>query len=189
MSKEIWKAGTNLYPVPVVMISCGEFDKDEKNIITVAWTGTLNSDPAMAYVSIRPSRYSHEIIKRTGEFVINLCTKDLAFATDYCGVKSGKNVDKFKEMNLTAIKAPNTNCPVIEQSPLSIECRVKDIVSLGTHDMFIGEVLSSLADEKYMDEDGKFHFNKSEPICYSHGQYYSLGDQLGKFGFSVKKNK
>lgn len=189
MSKQIWKPGTILYPVPVVMVSCGDYAQGQKNIITVAWTGTINTDPAMAYISVRPSRYSYDIIKNTGEFVINLTTKDLAFATDYCGVKSGKDVDKFKEMNLTAKKAHNLNCPIIEESPINIECKVKDIIELGTHHMFIADVVSTTADEKYMDEKGKFHFDKSEPICYSHGEYYALGDYIGKFGYSVKKNK
>lgn len=189
MSKQIWKAETILYPVPVVMVTCGEYDKGEKNIITVAWTGTINTDPAMAYISVRPSRYSYDIIKRTGEFVINLTTKDLAFATDYCGVKSGKNVDKFKEMNLTAEKAPNINCAIIKESPISIECKLKEIIELGTHHMFIGNVVSTVADEKYIDETGKFHFDKSNPICYSHGQYYTLGQHIGKFGYSVQKEK
>lgn len=189
MSRQNWKAGTVLYPVPVVMVSCGEFDKGEQNIITIAWTGTINSDPAMTYVSIRPSRLSYDIIKRTGEFTINLVTKELAFATDFCGVKSGKNVDKFKEMNLTPIKGSKINCPMIEESPINIECTVQDIIKLGTHDMFLGKVVSTSADEKYMDENGKFHFDKSEPICYSHGQYYTLGEKLGKFGYSVQKQK
>lgn len=189
MSKQVWKAGTVLYPVPVVMVSCGEFDKGEKNIITIAWTGTINSDPAMTYVSIRPSRYSYDIIKRTGEFAINLVTRELAYANDFCGVKSGRDIDKFKEMNLTPIKANILNCPIIEESPISIECTVQDIIKLGTHDMFLGKVECTLADEKYMDENGKFHFDKSEPICYSHGQYHVLGEKLGRFGYSVQKKK
>lgn len=187
MSKQIWKPGTILYPVPVVMVSCGDYEKGQKNIITIAWTGTINTDPAMTYISVRPSRYSYDIIKNTGEFVINLTTKDLAFATDYCGVKCGKDIDKFKEMGLTAKKAHNLNCPIIEESPINIECKVKDIVELGTHHMFVANVVSTMADEKYIDDNGKFHFDKSEPICYSHGQYYALGDNIGKFGYSIKK--
>ena len=187
MSKQIWKPGTILYPVPVVMVSCGDYEKGQKNIITIAWTGTINTDPAMTYISVRPSRYSYDIIKNTGEFVINLTTKDLAFATDYCGVKCGTDIDKFKEMGLTAKKAHNLNCPIIEESPINIECKVKDIVELGTHHMFVANVVSTMADEKYIDNNGKFHFDKSEPICYSHGEYYALGDNIGKFGYSVKK--
>ncbi len=187
MSKQIWKPGTILYPVPVVMVSCGDYEKGQKNIITIAWTGTINTDPAMTYISVRPSRYSYDIIKNTGEFVINLTTKCLAFATDYCGVKCGKDIDKFEEMGLTAKKAHNLNCPIIEESPINIECKVKDIVELGTHHMFVANVVSTMADEKYIDDNGKFHFDKSEPICYSHGQYYALGDNIGKFGYSVKK--
>lgn len=141
----------------------------------------------MAYISVRPSRYSYNIIKNTGEFVINLTTKSLAFATDYCGVKSGKDVDKFKEMKLTSKKASSLNCPIIEESPINIECKVKDIVELGTHHMFIANVVATIADEKYIDENGKFHLDKSKPICYSHGEYYSLGDYIGKFGYSIKK--
>ena len=186
MGKSIWKPGTVLYPVPVVMVSCG--DEKKPNIITAAWTGTINSDPPMTYVSVRPSRYSHHIIKETGEFVINLVTKDLAFACDYCGVKSGKDLDKFKEMNLTALKGEQVNAPIIYESPVNIECKVKDILHLGSHDMFLAEVVSVSVSDKYLDETGKFHFNKSEPVCYSHGGYFTLGEQLGTFGYSVKKS-
>lgn len=187
MAKQIWKPGTILYPVPVVMVSCG--DMENSNIITVAWTGTINSDPAMTYISVRPERYSYDIIKESGEFVINVTTESLAYATDWCGVRSGKDYDKFNEMGLTREKAPHLNCPVIAESPISIECKVKDIVKLGTHDMFIAEILGALADEKYMDENGKFDFEKSRPICYSHGEYFGLGTKLGKFGYSVQKKK
>lgn len=185
--RELWKAGTVLYPLPVVMLSCGNFDEGEKNIITVAWTGTVCSDPAMLSVSIRPSRFSYDIIKRTGEFVVNLPTKDLAFAADWCGVKSGRDFDKFKEMKLTAEKGSFTNCPIIAESPVSIECKVKNIISLGSHDMFLSEVMGVSVDPKYLDERGKFDFNASKPLCYSHGEYFGLGEKLGKFGYSVKK--
>jgi len=188
MSKQVWKSGAVLYPVPAVMVSCGDFD-NIKNILTVAWTGTINSDPAMTYISVRPERYSYNIIKNMGEFVINVTTEELAFATDFCGVRSGKDIDKFKEMNLSAEKASVVKCPVIGESPINIECKVKDIIKLGTHDMFISEVVSVLADDKYMDETGRFNFDKSKPLCYSHGEYYGLGNYLGKFGYSVKKNK
>lgn len=185
MGKAIWKPGTVLYPVPVVMVSCGTEEKG--NIITVAWTGTVNSDPAMTYVSIRPSRHSFDLIKNSGEFVINLVTKDLAYACDFCGVKSGRDMDKFKEMNLTAKKGEKVNAPIIYESPVNIECKVKEIIPLGTHHMFLAEVVSVSVSDEYLDETGKFHFNETEPVCYSHGAYYTLGEQLGTFGYSVKK--
>ena len=187
MSKVTWKSGTFLYPLPAVMVSCGDMDKS--NIITVAWTGIINTDPAMCYVSIRPSRYSYEIIKNTKEFVINLTTKDLSFATDWCGVKTGAKVDKFKEMHLTKEKAQFVKCPMIKESPVSVECRVKDIVELGYHHMFVAEILAINADEKYIDEKGAFDISKCNLIAYSNGSYYQLGKKLGKFGFSVQKKK
>ena len=187
MSKVTWKSGTFLYPLPAVMVSCGDMDKS--NIITVAWTGIINTDPAMCYVSIRPSRYSYEIIKNTKEFVINLTTKDLSFATDWCGVKTGAKVDKFKEMHLTKEKAQFVKCPMIKESPVSVECRVKDIVELGSHHMFVAEILAINADEKYIDEKGAFDISKCNLIAYSNGSYYQLGKKLGKFGFSVQKKK
>lgn len=189
MSKQIWKPGTMLYPVPAVMVSCGDID-NEKNILTIAWTGTINSDPAMTYISVRPSRHSYNIIKNSGEFIINVTTEELAFATDFCGVRSGKDIDKFAQMNLTPEKASFVKCPAIKESPINIECKVKDIIPLGTHDMFISEIVSVMADEKYIDENGRFNFEASKPICYSHGEYYGLGKYIGKFGYSVeKKNK
>ncbi|MBO5560495.1 MAG: flavin reductase family protein [Firmicutes bacterium] len=187
MSKQIWKPGTILYPVPVVMVSCG--DMEHSNIITVAWTGTVNTDPAMTYISVRPSRYSYDIIKNTGEFVINVTTEELARATDWCGVRSGRDFDKFKEMHLTKEKAAHLNCPVIGESPINIECKVKDIIHLGTHDMFLGEVVGCMADTAFMDESGKFDFAASKPICYSHGEYYGLGKYFGKFGWTVAKKR
>ena len=187
MSKEIWKAGNMIYPVPVVMVSCG--DMEQSNIVTVAWSGTVNTNPAMAYISLRPSRFSYDIIKRTGEFVINITTEELAFATDWCGVKSGRDTDKFAEMKLTKQKAEHLNCPVIAESPVNIECKVKDIIPLGSHDMFLAEVVGCMADKKHMDENGRFDFASSKPICYSHGEYYGLGKYMGKFGWSVQKKK
>lgn len=187
MSKQIWKPGTILYPVPVVMVSCGSYENS--NIITIAWTGTINTNPAMTYISVRPERHSYNLIKESGEFVINVTTQALAKATDWCGVKSGKDYDKFKEMSLTKGKAQKVNCPIIEESPISIECKVKEIVELGSHHMFLAEVVCVQADEKYMDKSGKFNFEKSNPICYSHGQYYGLGKNFGKFGYSVQKKK
>lgn len=187
MGKDIWKPGTVIYPVPAVMVSCGTME--EKNIITVAWTGTVNSDPAMTYVSIRPSRHSYEIIKERGEFVINLVTEKLAYACDYCGVKSGRDIDKFAEMKLTAKKGEKVDAPIIYESPVNIECKVKEIIPLGTHDMFLAEVVSVQVSDDYLDETGKFHFDKAKPICYSHGAYYGLGKKLGTFGYSVKKKE
>jgi len=185
MTKRLWKPGTMLYPVPVVMLSCGEFDKP--NIITVAWAGTICSEPAMLSVSIRPSRYSHEIISKTGEFVVNLTTQKMVFATDYCGVKSGREIDKFKECKLTPVKASFVKAPLIKESPINIECKVVEIKKLGSHDMFIANVMAVNADEKYIDKNGAFDLQSADPICYSHGQYYTLGKKLGGFGFSVKK--
>lgn len=188
MAKQNWKAGTVLYPVPVVMVSCGNME-GEKNIITVAWTGTINSDPPMTYISLRHCRHSYDIIKQSKEFVINLVTKKLAYACDYCGIKSGKDIDKFNEMNLTATKGTKVSSPIIYESPINIECVVKDIIPLGTHDMFLAEVVNVSVSEEYLDQSGKFHFNKTNPICYSHGCYYTLGEKLGSFGYSVKKKK
>ena len=187
MSKLKWKAGTMIYPLPAVMISCG--DMNNSNIITVAWTGTICTDPAMTYISIRPERHSYEIIKNTGEFVINLTTKDLAFQTDFAGVKSGKDIDKFEELNLTKENANEVGCPLIKESPVNIECKVTEIKELGSHHMFIAKVLCVDVDENYLDSTGKFDLEKCNLIAYSHGQYYTLGENLGRFGFSVKKNK
>lgn len=187
MSKVTWKPGTFLYPLPAVMVSCGDMEKS--NIITVAWTGIINTDPAMVYISVRPSRYSYNMIKESGEFVINLTTKDLAYATDWCGVKTGEKVDKFKEMKLTKEKAKFVNCPMIKESPVSVEGKVKEIRELGSHHMFVAEVLAINADEKYIDEKGAFDISKCDLIAYLNGNYYSLGKKIGKFGFSVQKNK
>lgn len=188
MSKQYWKPGNMLYPVPAVMISCKR-EGERPNIITVAWAGTINTSPAMVSVSIRPERYSYDIIKETKEFVINLVTKDLTFATDYCGVKSGRDVDKFKEMKLTALDSKLVKAPSIEESPVNIECKVKDIIPYGSHHMFTAEVVSVTVDDKYMNEVGKFELNKTGLVAYSHGEYFELGRRLGKFGYSVQKNK
>lgn len=187
MSKVIWKAGTFIYPLPVVMVSCGDMDKS--NIITVAWTGIINTDKPMCYISIRKERYSHDIIKKTKEFVINLTNKDLVYATDWCGVKTGAKVDKFKEMKLTKEKAKFVKCPLIKESPVSIECKVKEIKELGSHDMFMAEILSIDADESYIDEKGAFDITKCNLITYANGKYFTLGKQVGKFGYSVAKKK
>lgn len=187
MSKVTWKPGTFLYPLPAVMVSCGNMEKS--NIITVAWTGILNTNPAMVYISVRPTRYSYNLIKESGEFVINLTTKDLAYAADWCGVKTGAKVDKFAEMHLTKEKAKFVKCPMIKESPVSVECKVKEIKELGSHHMFVAEVLAINADEKYIDEKGAFDISKCDLIAYSNGNYYSLGKKIGRFGFSVQKNK
>ena len=187
MSKAMWKPGTFLYPIPAVMVSCGTMEKS--NIITVAWTGILNTDPAMVYISVRPSRHSYNMIKEQGEYVINLTTRDLAKATDWCGVKTGAKVDKFKEMNLHKEKANFVKCPMIKESPVSVECKVKEIRELGSHHMFVAEVLAINADEKYIDEKGAFDISKCDLIAYSNGHYYTLGKKIGKFGFSVQKKR
>jgi flavin reductase (DIM6/NTAB) family NADH-FMN oxidoreductase RutF len=169
------------------MVSCGDMEKS--NIITVAWTGIINTDPAMVYISVRPSRYSYNMIKEKGEFIINLTTKDLAYATDWCGVKTGAKIDKFKEMKLTKEKAKFVKCPMIKESPVSVECKVKEVRELGSHHMFVAEVLAINADEKYIDDKGAFDISKCDLIAYSNGNYYSLGKKIGRFGFSVQKNK
>ncbi len=185
MSKVTWKPGTFLYPLPVVMASCGTMEKS--NILTVAWTGILNTDPATVYISVRPNRYSYNLIKEQGEFVINLTNKYLVRATDWCGVKTGAKVDKFKEMNLHKEKAKFVNCPMIKESPVSVECKVKEVKEMGSHHMFIADVLAINADEKYIDKNGAFDISKCDLIGYSNGNYYVLGKKLGKFGFSVQK--
>ena len=189
MSKEIWKPGTMIYPLPAVMVSCGA-NPEEYNIITVSWTGTICTDPAMCYISVRPTRHSYEIIKRNMEFVINVTTKPLAYATDWCGVKSGKDFNKFAEMKLTPVPGSKVKAPLIKESPLNIECAVREIKELGSHHMFISEVLAVNADAEYLDEEtGRFDLSKTIPICYSHGKYYETGRFIGKFGYSVEKKK
>ena len=187
MSKTMWKPGTFVYPLPAVMITSGNMEKS--NIMTVAWTGILNTNPAMVYISVRPERYSYNLIKESGEFVINLTTKDLAFATDWCGVRSGAKYDKFKEMKLTKEKANFVKCPLIKESPASIECKVTDIKELGSHHMFVAEVLSIDADDRYIDDNGAFDISKCDLIAYANGGYYSLDKKIGKFGYSVQKKK
>lgn len=186
MEKELWKPGNMLYPLPVVMVSLADRD-GHPNIITLAWVGTVCTNPPMVSISVRPERYSYPILKETGEFVINLTTKELAFATDYCGVKSGRDVDKFKEMGLTPIPAKEVAAPMIQESPVNIECKVRQILPLGSHDMFLADVVAVHADEKYMDGNRKFHLEQAEPIIYSHGSYFGCGELLGTFGYSVKK--
>ena len=189
MPKLIWKPGTMIYPLPAVMVSCGS-EPSEYNILTVSWTGTVCTDPAMCYISVRPERHSYNIIHKTREFVINLTTKSLAYATDLCGVKSGRQYDKFKEMGLTAVPATKVKAPLIKESPVNIECIVKEIIELGSHHMFISEVVAVNADDSYYNEEsGVFRLRDSEPLCYVHGKYYETGNLIGKFGYSVEKKK
>ena len=187
MGKLYWKPGNMLYPLPVVMVSCRYNDFD--NIITVAWAGTICSDPAMLSISVRKERFSYNMIDKTGEFVVNLVSKDLAFQTDYCGVASGRDVDKFKKMNLTKIDSKYVDVPSIKESPVNIECKVVKKEDLGTHTIFMAKILGVTVDDKYMDSTGRFNLNDANLVTYSHGRYYTLGEELGKFGYSVKKNK
>lgn len=186
MAKQVWKAGNMLYPLPVVMVSCKRGD-EQANIITVAWAGTICTNPPMVSISVRPERYSYDIIKESKEFVINLTTTALAKATDFCGVRSGKNVDKFKEMGLTEQSSSSIKAPGIKESPVNIECKLKDIIKLGSHDMFIASVEAIQIEDTLLNEKGKLELSKSNPIVYSHGEYYDLGNLLGTFGYSVKK--
>lgn len=187
MTKKIFKGGAMLNPLPVVMVSLG---KDNPNIITIAWTGIINSDPPMTYISVRPERFSYGILKQEEEFVINLCTEELVRATDYCGVRSGSRVDKFREMNLTPGKCEEVECPLIEESPVNLECRVTEVKPLGSHDMFMAEILKVHIDEELIDEKGRFMLEKAGLAAYLHGEYYGLGRKaLGTFGFSVMKAK
>lgn len=186
--KQEWKPGNMLYPVPAVMVTVAD-KRGRDNIITVAWTGTVCTNPPMVYISVRPERYSYHMIAETGEFVINLTTKDLAYATDYCGVRSGRDTDKFASLRLTRQKAAKVAPPLIGESPVNIECRVTKCIELGSHHMFLAEVAAVHASEAYMDEAGKFHLEQAEPVVYSHGAYYDLKDILGTFGYSVRKKK
>jgi len=187
MSKIQWKGSTLLAPLPVVMVSCGSEEKP--NIITVAWTGIINSNPPKMYISVRPERFSYEIIKESGEFVVNLVSEKMVRAADFCGIFTGKKIDKFDKNNLHTEISNVVSCPSIEESPISIECKVDRVIPLGSHDMFIAEVVGVTVDDKYMDESGKFNLNDSELVAYSHGEYFQLGEKLGKFGYSVKKEK
>ena len=183
--KQDWKPGTMIYPLPAILVSCGS-TVEEYNLITVEWTGNL----PMCYISVRPERHSYAIIKKNMEFVLNLTTEDMAFATDWCGVRSGRDYDKFEEMRLTPGKATIVSAPIVEESPLNIECRVKEIISLGSHDMFIAEVVNVRADERYLNpQTGKFELSESHPLVYLHGAYYGLGKKIGKFGWSVEKKQ
>ena len=184
-----WKPGTLIYPLPAVLVSCGD-SPDNFNVITISWVGTICTNPAMCYISVRPERHSYDLIKNSGEFVINLTTEDMAFATDWCGVKSGKDVNKFEAMGLKPVMGEMVKAPIIKESPLCIECRVKEIVKLGSHDMFIAEVLNVQANKKFIDpETDTFKLSDARLIAYSHGHYYKLGDEIGRFGWTVQKNK
>ncbi len=189
MAKVDWKPGNMLYPLPAVMVSLGA-SPEEYNIITIAWTGTICSDPPMCYISVRPGRHSYEILKKNREFVINLTTADLAFATDWCGVRSGQQHNKFEAMKLTPGKASVVDAPTIEEAPVNIECKVTEIIPLGTHHMFLAEVVNVRAEDEYLDsKTGAFSLEKANLIAYSHGKYYELGKKIGKFGYSVEKKK
>ena len=186
MVKEYWKPSNMLYPVPPVMVTCRD-ENGNDNVMTAAWAGTICSDPVMVSVSIRKERYSHDIIERTGEFVINLTTEQTAWAADYVGVRSGRDEDKFQAAHLHKSPSQNVKCPGIEESPVSLECRVEQVLRLGTHDMFIGRVLSTDVDPRYLDENGKFDLDRAGLVAYSHGEYWTLGRLLGTFGYSVRK--
>ena len=187
--KQNWRPGTMIYPLPAIMVSCGS-TPDEWNVFTASWVGTICSAPAMCYVSIRQERHSYDIVKRNMEFTLNLTTEELARATDWCGVRSGRDYNKFEEMNLTPHEGVKVKAPYIEQSPISIECRVKEIVHLGTHDMFIADVLNVIADDRFIDsETGAFDMKKAGLLVYAHGGYYTMGELIGTFGWTVKKKK
>ena len=186
MGKQTWKAGNMLNPVPAVMVSCQD-KKGNTNIITVAWAGTICTNPPMLSISVRPERHSYHMIEETGEFVVNLTTKDLVYACDYCGVTSGREVDKFEQLHLTKVPMDCVSCPGIGESPVNIQCRVVEKKELGSHHMFIAEILGVTVEDSYMDETGRFHLNDTGLVMYSHGEYYDLGEYLGKFGYSIKK--
>lgn len=186
MAKISFKPGNMLYPLPAVMVSVAD-KEGNSNILTVAWAGTICTNPPMVSISVRPERFSHHMIEETGEFVINLTTKELTYATDYCGVKSGRDVDKWKEMHLTPVMGENVKVPYIEECPVNIECRVKKVERLGSHDMYMADVVAVHVDDTYMDEKNSFHLSLADPIVYSHGEYYNLGEKLGKFGYSIQK--
>lgn len=190
MDKKVdWKPGTLIYPLPAVMVSCGA-TPEEYNILTISWTGTICTDPPLCYISVRPERHSYGIIKKNMAFVINLTTFDLGFATDWCGVKSGKNFNKFKEMNLTPVMSEKVTAPYIAESPVNIECKVLEIKQLGSHDMFIAEVVGVKVSEKFIEtKSGALNLKRTMPLAYLHGKYYAIGELLGKFGFSVEKTK
>lgn len=188
MSKISWRPGTQIYPLPAVIVTCGD-NPDNWNMLTIAWTGTICSDPAMCYISVRPQRASYPLIVENREFTINLTTGKMARVTDWVGVKSGRDVNKWEATGLTPIAGEKVKSPTILESPLSIECKVKEIIKLGTHDMFLSEVVNVRADSRYMEDTGKFDLEKAGLLAYSHGHYFELGKLIGKFGFSVQSAK
>ncbi|MDY3716355.1 MAG: flavin reductase family protein [Blautia sp.] len=188
MGKIEWRPGNMLYPLPAVLVTVAD-ENGKDNIITVAWAGTVCTNPPMVSISVRPERYSYAMLCETKEFVINLTTEKMAFATDYCGVKSGRDVDKFKETKLTREQASHVGAPLIKESPVSIECRVREIQELGSHSLFLADVLAVHVESDYMDEKGKFDLAKAQPMVYSHGEYYGIGKKLGTFGYSIKKRR
>jgi flavin reductase (DIM6/NTAB) family NADH-FMN oxidoreductase RutF len=187
MTKVSWKPGTMLFPVPPVMVTCGTLDKP--NVLTIAWTGIINTEPPMTYISVRPGRFSYDIIKNSGEFVINITNLPLAKACDFCGVKSGRSTDKFNEMNLEIESSSKVSAPMLKSAPVSLECKVTEVKSLGTHDMFMAEIVNVNIDDKYIEEDGRLAIEKAGLLAFAHGRYYTLGRDLGAFGFSVDKTK
>ena len=187
MAKQIWKPATLLSPLPAALVTCGTLE--EPNVLTIAWTGIINSSPAMTYISVRPERWSHHIIKESGEFVINVTTDNLVRAADFCGVRSGKDTDKFAEMNLTALPASKVSAPILAQSPISLECKVTEVKHLGSHDMFIAEIVAIQVEDKYIDADGRLDLRKAGIMFYSHGEYFAQGKKIGQMGYSVKKKR
>lgn len=188
MAKQVWKPSTMLNPVPVVMVTSADYE-GKPNIITLAWAGTINSDPPMVSISVRKHRYSYELIRQKGQFVINMPSRKLTFATDYCGVKSGRDTNKFEAMKLTAQSASKVDVPIIKECPVNLECVVRQVIELGSHDMFLAEVVATHVNEELLDPEGKLELHKADLICYSHGEYYSLAKSMGFFGYSVTKRK
>ncbi len=186
MAKQDWRPGNMLYPLPAVLVSTAD-RAGKQNLFTVGWTGTICSDPAMVSISVRPQRYSYHMIEETGEFVINLTTKALTYAADYCGVKSGRDENKWESVHLTPVEGKKVKAPYILESPVNIECKVTQKIPLGTHDMFLAQVVMVHVSEEFLDEKGKFHLERANPIVYSHGTYFALGEELGSFGYSIKK--
>ncbi|MBQ5329477.1 MAG: flavin reductase family protein [Oscillospiraceae bacterium] len=187
MAKQVWKPATLLSPLPAALVTCGTVE--EPNVLTIAWTGIINSSPAMTYISVRPERWSHHLIAESGEFVINVTTADLVRAADFCGVRSGKDTDKFEEMKLTALPASKVSAPILAQSPVSLECKVTEVKHLGSHDMFIAEIVAIQVEDKYIDEAGRLDLRKAGVMFYSHGEYFAQGKKIGQMGYSVKKKR
>lgn len=185
MAKVNWKGGTLLAPVPAVMVSCGE--KQSPNVCTVAWTGIINSNPPRTYISLRKSRLSHEIISRTGVFCINLTPSKLARITDFVGVRSGREIDKFQKLNITPEECAHIDTVSIAECPVTLECRVFNTIELGSHDMFLADIVGVTVDETLVDDSGKLHMEKAHLMAYSHGEYFTMGKRIGKMGYSVKK--